>query len=195
MLTPDILATFRGLLDEAKASSDREPTAMNLATVDGTGRVHSRIVLLKAIDEHGLQFFTNYESDKATQIAAHDQVALCFHWKAIREGIQVRFEGRATKTPADVSDAYFASRPRGSQIGAWASKQSQDLPDRQTFEDRVAHYEREFEGRDVPRPPHWGGYVVAPDRIEFWYGATFRLHERIVHSGHGTSWTTRLLYP
>ncbi|UPG95658.1 pyridoxamine 5'-phosphate oxidase [Luteibacter aegosomatissinici] len=195
MLTPEILTTFRGLLDEAKASGDREPTAMNLATVDSTGRVHSRIVLLKAIDEHGLQFFTNYESDKAAQIAAHDQVALCFHWKQIREGIQVRFEGRVTKTSAEVSDAYFASRPRGSQIGAWASKQSQELPDRQTFEDRVAHFEKEFAGRDVPRPDHWGGYVVAPDRIEFWYGATFRLHERIVHSDHGTSWTTRLLYP
>ncbi|MGF6493050.1 pyridoxamine 5'-phosphate oxidase [Luteibacter sp. 621] len=195
MLTPEILTTFRGLLDEAKASGDREPTAMNLATVDGTGRVHSRIVLLKAIDAHGLQFFTNYESDKAAQIAAHDQVALCLHWKQIREGIQVRFEGRATKTSAEISDAYFASRPRGSQIGAWASKQSQELPDRQTFEDRVAHFEKEFAGRDVPRPEHWGGYVVAPDRIEFWYGATFRLHERIVHSDHGTSWTTRLLYP
>lgn len=195
MLTPEILTTFRGLLDEAKASGDREPTAMNLATVDGTGRVHSRIVLLKAIDAHGLQFFTNYESDKAAQIAAHDQVALCFHWKQIREGIQVRFEGRATKTSAEISDAYFASRPRGSRIGAWASKQSQELPDRQTFEDRVAHFEKEFAGRDVPRPEHWGGYVVAPDRIEFWYGATFRLHERIVHSDHGTSWTTRLLYP
>ena len=195
MLTPEILTTFRGLLDEAKASGDREPTAMNLATVDGTGRVHSRIVLLKAIDAHGLQFFTNYESDKAAQIAAHDQVALCFHWKQIREGIQVRFEGRATKTSAEISDGYFASRPRGSQIGAWASKQSQELPDRQTFEDRVAHFEKEFAGRDVPRPEHWGGYVVAPDRIEFWYGATFRLHERIVHSDHGTSWVTRLLYP
>ncbi|QWT18427.1 pyridoxamine 5'-phosphate oxidase [Bacillus sp. NP157] len=195
MLTPDILDTFRGLLDEAKASGDREPTAMNLATVGENGRVHSRIVLLKAVDEHGLQFFTNYESDKAAQIAGHDQVALCFHWKQIREGIQVRFEGRATKTSAEVSDAYFASRPRGSQIGAWASKQSQPLPDRQTFEDRVAHYEKEFDGRDVPRPPHWGGYLVSPDRIEFWYGARFRLHERIVHTGHGTSWTDVLLYP
>lgn len=194
MLTPEILDTFRGLLDEAKASGDREPTAMNLATVRD-GRVHSRIVLLKSVDERGLRFFTNYESDKANDIASHAQVALCFHWKQIREGIQVRFEGRATKTGADESDAYFAKRPRGSQIGAWASKQSQELPDRQTFEDRVAHYEKEFEGRDVPRPPHWGGYLVEPDRVEFWYGATFRLHERIVHTDGGTHWTSRLLYP
>ena len=195
MLTPVILDTFRGLLDEAKASGDPEPTAMNLATVDTGGRVHSRIVLLKAIDERGLRFFTNYESAKANEIAQHGQVALCFHWKQIREGIQVRFEGRATKTGAAESDAYFASRPRGSQIGAWASKQSQELPDRQTFDDRVAHYEKEFAGRDVPRPPHWGGYLVEPDRVEFWYGATFRLHERVVHAADGTTWTSCLLYP
>lgn len=194
MLTSEILDTFRGLLDEAKASGDREPTAMNLATLSD-GRVHSRIVLFKGIDEKGLRFFTNYESAKANEIAAHAQVALCFHWKQIREGIQVRFEGRVTKTGADESDAYFAKRPRGSQIGAWASKQSRELPDRQTFDDRVAHYEKEFEGRDVPRPPHWGGYLVEPDRVEFWYGATFRLHERIVHAADGAHWTSHLLYP
>lgn len=195
MLNSEILDTFRGLLDEAKASGDREPTAMNLATVDSRGRVHSRIVLLKAIDEKGLRFFTNYESAKAGEIAEHSQVALCFHWKQIREGIQVRFEGIASKASVEESDAYFARRPRGSQIGAWASKQSQELSDRKTFEERVAHYEKEFEGRDVPRPPHWGGYLVEPDRVEFWYGATFRLHERIVHATDGTHWTTRLLYP
>jgi pyridoxamine 5'-phosphate oxidase len=195
MLTPEILDTFRGLLDEAKASGDREPTAMNVATADAEGRIHSRIVLLKRVDERGLRFFTNYESDKARQIEAHAQVALCFHWKQIREGIQVRFEGRASKLSPEESDAYFATRPRGSQIGCWASKQSQELPDRQTFEDRIAHFEKEFEGRDVPRPPHWGGFLVEPDRVEFWYGATFRLHERIVHTGHGEQWQTRLLYP
>ena len=195
MLNSEILDTFRGLLDEAKASGDREPTAMKLATVDSRGRVHSRIVLLKAIDEKGLRFFTNYESAKAGEIAEHSQVALCFHWKQIREGIQVRFEGIASKASVEESDAYFARRPRGSQIGAWASKQSQELSDRKTFEERVAHYEKEFEGRDVPRPPHWGGYLVEPDRVEFWYGATFRLHERIVHATDGTHWTTRLLYP
>jgi pyridoxamine 5'-phosphate oxidase len=195
MLTPEILDTFRNLLDEAKASGDREPTAMTLATADRTGRVHSRIVLLKTIDEKGLRFFTNYESAKAGEIAENARVALCFHWKQVREGIQVRLEGRASKVGEAESDAYFASRPRGSQIGAWASKQSQELPDRQTFEDRVAHYEKEFAGREVARPPHWGGYLVEPDRIEFWYGATFRLHERIVHAEDGTSWSSHLLYP
>ncbi|MDR6644548.1 pyridoxamine 5'-phosphate oxidase [Luteibacter sp. 1214] len=195
MLTPDILDTFRGLLDEAKASGDREPTAMNLATSDASGRVHSRIVLLKGIDEHGLRFHTNRESAKGREIAEHPQVALCFHWKQIREGVQVRFEGRVQRLDDAESDAYFASRPRGSQIGAWASKQSQTLPDRQTFEERVAHFEQEFAGRDVPRPPHWGGYLMKPDRVEFWYGATFRLHERIVHDQDDSRWSTRMLYP
>lgn len=195
MLNSDILDTFRGLLDEAKASGDREPTAMNLATSDASGRVHSRIVLLKGIDENGLRFHTNRESAKGREIAEHPQVALCFHWKQIREGVQVRFEGRVQLLDDAESDAYFASRPRGSQIGAWASKQSQTLPDRATFEERVAHFEQEFAGRDVPRPPHWGGYLMKPDRVEFWYGATFRLHERIVHDEDGARWSTQMLYP
>ncbi|WP_036140348.1 pyridoxamine 5'-phosphate oxidase [Luteibacter sp. 9135] len=195
MLTPDILDTFQGLLDEAKASGDREPTAMNLATADASGRVHSRIVLLKGIDAHGLRFHTNRESAKGQEMAEHPQVALCFHWKQIREGVQVRFEGRVQFLDDAESDAYFASRPRGSRIGAWASRQSQTLPDRATFEERVAHYEAEFEGRDVPRPPHWGGYLMQPDRVEFWYGARYRLHERSVHTDGGTAWSSRMLYP
>jgi len=195
MLSPEILDTFRQLLDEAKASGDPEPTAMNLATVDTDGRVASRIVLLKGVDERGLRFHTNYDSDKGGQLAAHPQVALCFHWKQLRHGVQVRVEGTARKLQAEESDAYFATRPRGSQIGAWASLQSQNLPSRQSFDERVARYEREFEGRDVPRPPHWGGYLVEPDTVEFWYGAEFRLHERVRWSRHGQTWTHRLLYP
>ena len=195
MLSPEILDTFRQLLDEAKASGDPEPTAMNLATVDTDGRVASRIVLLKGVDERGLRFHTNYDSDKGGQLAAHPQVALCFHWKQLRHGVQVRVEGTARKLQAEESDAYFATRPRGSQIGAWASLQSQNLPSRQSFDERVARYEREFEGCDVPRPPHWGGYLVEPDTVEFWYGAEFRLHERVRWSRHGQTWTHRLLYP
>jgi len=195
MLSPEILDTFRQLLEEAKASGDPEPTAMNLATVDADGRVASRIVLLKGVDERGLRFHTNYDSDKGGQLAAHPQVALCFHWKQLRHGVQVRVEGVARKLQAEESDAYFATRPRGSQIGAWASLQSQNLPSRQSFDERVARYEREFEGRDVPRPPHWGGYLVEPDTVEFWYGAEFRLHERVRWSRHGQTWTHRLLYP
>ena len=195
MLSPEILDTFRQLLEEAKASGDPEPTAMNLATVDTDGRVASRIVLLKGVDERGLRFHTNYDSDKGGQLAAHPQVALCFHWKQLRHGVQVRVEGAARKLQAEESDAYFATRPRGSQLGAWASLQSQNLPSRQSFDERVARYEREFEGRDVPRPPHWGGYLVEPDTVEFWYGAEFRLHERVRWSRHGQTWTHRLLYP
>ena len=195
MLKSEILDTFLRLLDEAKASGDREPMAMNLATVDGSGRVASRIVLLKGADERGFRFYTNYQSDKGSQLEAHPQVALCFHWKQLREGVQVRVEGVSRKLQAEESDAYFASRPRGSQIGAWASLQSQTLPDRETFERRVQHYEGEFAGREVSRPPHWGGYLVEPDMIEFWYGAEFRLHERVRWSRHGQTWTSRMLYP
>jgi pyridoxamine 5'-phosphate oxidase len=195
MLNPGILDTFLQLLDEAKASGDCEPTAMNLATVDGSGRVASRIVLLKGVDERGFRFYTNYHSDKASQLEAHPQVALCFHWKQLREGVQVRVEGVARKLQDEESDAYFASRARGSQIGAWASLQSQTLPDRETFEQRLMRCEHEFDGRDVPRPPHWGGYVVEPDTLEFWYGAEFRWHERVRWNRHGQTWTNRLLYP
>lgn len=195
MLTAEILDTFLRLLDEAKASDDNEPTAMNLSSADASGRISSRIVLMKGADERGFRFFTNYQSDKGDQLAAHSQVALCFHWKQIREGVQVRVEGAARKLVENESDAYFATRKRGSQIGAWASLQSQTLPDRDTFEARVKRYEEEFAGGDVPRPPHWGGFLVEPDAVEFWYGAQFRLHERVRWSRHGQTWTSRMLYP
>ncbi|MFA6228755.1 MAG: pyridoxamine 5'-phosphate oxidase [Rhodanobacter sp.] len=195
MLNPEILDTFLQLLDQARSSGDPEPTAMTLSTVDADGRVASRIVLLKGVDERGFRFFTNYQSDKGGQLEAHPQVALCLHWKQLRDGVQVRVEGATRKLQAEESDAYFASRPRLSQIGAWASLQSQTLPDRDTFEQRVARYEKEFEGRDVTRPPHWGGFLVEPDMLEFWYGAEFRLHERVRWSRHGQTWTHRMLYP
>jgi len=195
MLTPELLATFSGLLEEAKASADREPTAMNLATVDATGHVSSRMVLLKGVDERGFRFYTNYESDKGSQLEVHAQVALNFHWKQLRDGVQVRVEGLARKLQDAESDAYFATRSRASQIGAWASLQSQTLPDQATFDQRVTRYEAEFEGREVPRPPHWGGFLVEPDMLEFWYGAAFRLHHRVRWNRHGKTWTSRLLYP
>lgn len=195
MLNSVILDTFVRLLGEAGASGDRDPTAMNLATLDDSGRVFSRIVLLKGVDERGFRFFTNFHSDKGSQLETQPQVALCFHWKQLREGVQVRVEGTVRKLQGEESDTYFASRPRPSQIGAWASLQSQTLPDRDTFERRVAQYERQFENREVTRPPHWGGYVVEPDMLEFWYGAEFRLHERVRWDRHGQTWTSRLLYP
>lgn len=189
------MTTFTGLLDEARASGDVEPTAMTLATADAHGRVSARIVLLKGVDESGFRFHTNYESLKGHQLAAHPQVALCFHWKLLREQVQVRVEGVASMVSAAESDAYFASRPRGSQIGAWASLQSQALPDRDTFERRIAEAEKRYEGASVPRPPHWGGYLVRPDRIEFWYGARFRLHERVTYVREGGMWSKGMLYP
>jgi len=195
MLTPDIIDTFNDLLDQARAADDPEPTAMTLATSDGHGRVSARIVLLKGVDERGFRFFTNYESAKGRQLAAHPQVALCFHWKTLRDAVQVRVEGRSERLSGEESDAYFATRARMSQIGAWASLQSRTLPDRATFDERVARYERQFEGGDVPRPPHWGGVLVVPDRVEFWYGAKYRLHERVCREWHDGQWQSRLLYP
>lgn len=189
------VATLRDLLAEAAQSGDPEPTAMNLATADGRGRISSRIVLLKALDERGLHFFTNYESEKGAQLAVHPQAAAGFHWKTLREQIQVRVEGLVSRLSTDESDAYFATRPRMSQIGAWASLQSQELPDRHVFDERVAVYEQRFAGIEVPRPAHWGGYLLAPDRIEFWYGARFRLHDRIVYEFVDSLWSKRLLYP
>ena len=168
---------------------------MTLATADASGRVSARIVLLKGVDARGFQFHTNYESRKGAELAAHPQVALCFHWKLLDDQVQVRVEGTIAKLPAAESDAYFASRPRGSQIGAWASLQSRALPDRAAFDARVAEFERRFEGGPVPRPPHWGGYLVAPDRIEFWYGAKFRLHERVCYVLRDGAWSKGMLFP
>jgi pyridoxamine 5'-phosphate oxidase len=188
------LSTFRGLLDEARASVDPEPNAMTLSTLRDA-RLSARVVLLKGFDARGFRFYTNYESAKAGQIASHPQVALCFHWKMIRDGVQVRVEGGIEKLSAAESDAYFATRPRASRIGAWASPQSQPLANREEFEARIAVMEERFAGVDVPRPVHWGGYLVVPDCIEIWYGAQFRLHERHVYTREGDGWSERMLYP
>ena len=194
-LYQEAIATFEALLAEAKASADPEPTAMTLATVGEGGRVSARIVLLKGVDARGFRFFTNYESAKGDAIARHPRVALCFHWKMLRHGVQVRVEGDASKLGAAESDDYFATRPRGSRIGAWASEQSRPLDERETFERRIETFEQRFEGGDVPRPEHWGGYLVVPRRIEFWYGAEFRLHERVTYVREGGEWSKGLLYP
>ncbi len=196
-LYQEAITTFRALLDDATRGGEPEPTAMTLATADASGRVSARMVLLKAVDERGFVFYTNYESDKAHQLAEHAQVALCFLWKTLRggAGVQVRVEGRVQKTSDAESDAYFASRDRASQIGAWASTQSKTLPDRDTFYARIAEMEKKFEGGDVPRPPHWGGYRVVPDLIELWYGQLARLHERDRYELRDGVWSKRLLYP
>lgn len=191
----EAVAAVRELFVAARASGDPEPAAMALATSDARGRLSVRIVLLKELDERGFTFYTNYDSAKAAQLGEQRHAALCLHWKNLRDGVQVRAEGVVEKTSADESDAYFATRVRASQIGAWASLQSQTLPDRAALDARIAHFEREFEGRPVPRPPHWGGFRLVPDMIELWYGQRARLHDRIRYERVDGSWNKRLLYP
>jgi pyridoxamine 5'-phosphate oxidase len=194
-LYQNALNIFNALLAEAKLSIDPEPTAMTVATVGRDGRPAARTVLLKGFDERGFVFYTNFSSRKGRQLAANPQAALLFHWRHLREGVQVKIEGTVEPVSADEADAYFASRPRGSQIGAWASLQSQPLASRELFAQRVAEVEERYEGVAVPRPPHWSGFRVVPERIEFWYGANFRLHERQCYSRTDGVWTQEMLYP
>lgn len=191
----EAVAQFRDLLDEASSAGEPEPTATTLATADAAGRVSARVVLLKGVDERGFVFFTNYESAKARQLAARPNAALCFLWKALRDVVQVRVEGTVEKVGAAESDAYFASRPRESRIGAWASKQSRTLAARAELDARIAEVEQQFAGADVPRPPFWGGYVLVPDLIELWFGQRARLHDRVCYERGDGAWRKRLLYP
>jgi pyridoxamine 5'-phosphate oxidase len=191
----EAIAAVGELLAQARASAEPEPTAMTLASADANGRVSARIVLLKQLDERGFAFYTNYESAKAHQLAAGKNAALCILWKTLRDKIQVRAEGAVEKTSASESDEYFASRARESQIGAWASLQSQTLDDRAELDVRIAEYERKFAGAPVPRPPHWGGYRLVPDMIELWFGQRARLHERVRYELADGRWSKRLLYP
>ena len=195
MLSPTILETLQHLRAAALASDDPEPDAMNIATADPDGRVHSRMVLLKTLDEHGLTFFTHYASDKGAQLEANPRIALCLHWKRLDPAAQVRIEGRAEKLPAAESDAYFATRERPSQLGAWASLQSQTLPERAALDARIAEFDRKFTDRDVPRPAEWGGYRVVPDLVEFWYAGEHRWNERHRWELVEGTWRERLLYP
>ena len=194
-LYQEALETFARLLEEARAADDREPTAMTLATLDADARLSARIVLLKEFDARGFVFYTNTHSRKGRALAVHPQAALLLHWKTLRDQVQVRIEGVVVPVTAAQADAYFATRPRGSQLGAWASLQSEPLPDRAAFEDRYARYEREFEDCQVPRPGHWSGFRVVPDAIEFWYGKAFRLHDRHAYRCSNGVWTQGSLYP
>lgn len=195
MLNLEILATLRNLIDEARRNGDPEPGAVNVATVGADGKVSARMVLLKHVDERGFTFFTDYRSEKAQAIAAHPQVALTLHWKHLQPAAQVRIEGHAEKLSAEESDVYFATRARLSQLGAWASEQSSTLPDRRLLEARVGQREQEFAGREIPRPPHWGGYRVVPDMVEFWHAHVHRLNERERWELIDGAWRKRLLYP
>jgi pyridoxamine 5'-phosphate oxidase len=189
----DPLALFSSWLAEAEASEPNDPNAMALATVDAEGRPSSRMVLLKGHDARGFVFYTNRESRKAADLSANAYAALLLHWKSQRR--QVRVEGAVSLASDAESDAYFASRSRVSQLGAWASEQSRPLDARETFEARFAEVEQRFEGHNVPRPPHWGGYRVAPERIEFWEDRPGRLHHRRLFVREEDGWSEGLLYP
>ncbi|MDB5681627.1 MAG: pyridoxamine 5-phosphate oxidase [Sphingomonas bacterium] len=193
-MADDPFALFDAWFTEAVASEPNDPNAMALATADADGRPSVRMVLLKGHGPDGFVFYTNRESRKAGDIAANSQAALLFHWKSLRR--QVRIEGTLSLATDEESDAYFASRSRDSQLGAWASDQSRPLADRTTFEARFADMLARFDGQDVPRPPHWGGYRLTPDHIEFWQDRAHRLHERRVFDrANGGGWTEGLLYP
>jgi len=187
---------FGELLSEARAVGPErlpEPTAFALGTVGGDGQPSVRIVLLKAVDERGFVFYTNFESRKGRELLAHPQAAMCFHWQPLER--QVRVEGRATPVAAEEADAYFASRARGSQLGAWASFQSQVMDSPDMLDVRVREMERRFEGGPVPRPPHWSGFRIVPHRIEFWHNMPSRLHERRVYIREAGGWRVEALYP
>lgn len=194
----EALETFTALFAEAKASAGEiEPNAMTVATASACGRPSARTVLLKSFDAAGFVFYTHLHSHKGRELAANPRAALLFLWRSLREaGVQVRIEGAVETVPDEVADVYFASRPRASQIGAWASLQSETLASRAEFEARIAQVEARFDGRPVPRPEDWSGLRVVPDAIEFWYGASFRLHERYRHErGADGQWSRRMLYP
>jgi pyridoxamine 5'-phosphate oxidase len=191
----EALSTFSDLLAKASAAGDTEPTAMTVATVASDGQPSARTVLLKAHDARGFVFYTNYESSKGEQLLQTPKAALLFLWKTLGNQVQVRIEGKVEQVSKDEADAYFASRARGSQIGAWASLQSQTLDSRETFEKRLEQFEKKYEGMDVPRPEHWSGFRVVPQMIEFWYGADFRLHERQCYTLNDGKWAKRMLYP
>jgi pyridoxamine 5'-phosphate oxidase len=192
----DPFARFAALFAEAKKLPREvlpEPTAFALATSDERGAPSVRIVLLKHVDEDGFVFYTNHESRKGRELLATHRAALCFHWQPME--VQVRVEGAAAPVTTEEADAYFASRARGSQIGAWASRQSQTIEHAGDLEARVSEMEQRFAGGPVPRPPQWSGFRVVPSRIEFWKGRPDRLHIRDVYERDGNEWRVSRLYP
>ncbi|MFL5619503.1 MAG: pyridoxamine 5'-phosphate oxidase [Gemmatimonadaceae bacterium] len=189
----DRFTTLLGAAREVGTERLPEPTAFALATVGDGGQPSVRILLLKDVDERGFVFYTNYASRKGSELLAHPLAAMCFHWQPLER--QVRVEGRAVPVSDEEADAYFASRPRGSQLGAWASRQSMPMEHPDALDERVREMESRFAGREVPRPPHWSGFRLVPARIEFWHNMPSRLHERLVYSRSGDGWRTAVLYP
>lgn len=188
----DPLELFANWYDAARPRAAGDPTAVTLATADANGKPAVRVVLLKEYGPEGFVFFTNYTSRKALDLESNPQAALLFWWPSL--GRQVRVEGSVARIPATESDAYFATRARLSKIGAWASEQSRVIPDRSMLDTRVREFERKFP-EDVPRPPHWGGYCVSPDSIEFWQDRANRLHDRLRYVRNGNRWRIERLNP
>ena len=190
------LSRFRRLFAQAQ-QLDRsvlpEPTAMSLATVGMSGNPSVRIVLMKDVDEQGFVFYTNLDGRKGRELRTHPVAAICFHWAPLE--VQVRAEGSVSQVSDVEADAYFATRPRESQIGAWASIQSQPIEHASDLTDRVAEITKQYDGRDVPRPPFWSGFRLRPDKIEFWKSRPGRLHERHLYTRLGDNWTMETLYP
>ncbi len=192
-LSQEIIEQFNKAFKQARVCGEPEPTAMVLATSDCKGLVTSRTVLLKALDENGFVFFTNTRSMKGKQLATCPRAAATFLWKA--SGCQVQLVGSVKLVSDEEADAYFATRDRSSQIGAWASRQSEPLDSRETLIQRVRELELEYEGMEVPRPPHWTGYVLSPESVEFWTQREFRLHDRILYTIDDGVWTKQRLNP
>jgi pyridoxamine 5'-phosphate oxidase len=194
--TDDPIARFRAVFEQAKQipkDALPEPTAFALGTVDAEGRPSVRIVLLKAVDDRGFVFYTNFESRKGRELLGSHRAAMCFHWQLLET--QVRVEGPVEVVSDAEADAYFASRARGSQIGAWASIQSRPMAEPSDLDRRIADVEARFRGQEVTRPPHWSGFRVLPERIEFWKNMPSRLHVRHVYTRDGDGWSVQQLYP
>ena len=189
----DPIERFRELFARAAQNAPFDPVAVTLATASLDCRPSARIVLLRRVDERGFAFFTNYQSRKGRELRANPHAAICAYWPWLDE--QALVEGPVTVADPDESDEYFAGRPRGSQVGAWASAQSQVLKSRADLEARYHAVDAEYEGRSIPRPPYWGGFRLMPERIEFWRAGTYRLHDRLVYLREGDGWRTEVLYP